>query len=164
LKKAGTNVRDIGHNDCANRYIEVVMKFAKVATLLAVTALSTLSACSGIPRETDAQALQRYTSYAGDRVNEFRTFGAFNSWTPVDNHHVVIQTNVNEAYLVTVFEPCINLPFATRLGVTSRFPNSVQAGFDSLRVGRDRCRISEIRTLNYKQMRADLAAEKKARG
>lgn len=140
------------------------MKFATLATLLAVTALATLTACSGMPRESDAQALARYTSYAGDRVNEFRTYGAFNSWTPVDNHHVVIHTNVNEAYLVTVFEPCIDLPFATRLGVTSRFPNSVQAGFDLLRVGRDRCRISEIRTLNYKQMRADLSAEKKARG
>ena len=136
------------------------MKLATVATLLALTALS---ACSGIPRESDAQTLARYNQYAGERVNQFTTFGHFNSWTPIDDHHVVVHTNVNEAYLITVFQPCFDLPFATRLGITSRFPNQVQAGFDSIRVGRERCRISEIRTINYRQMRADLKAEK-ARG
>jgi hypothetical protein len=131
------------------------------AAILLVTAV--LSACSGIPRrESDAQTLARYQSYAGDPVSEFRTFSSFNSWTPIDDHHVVIQTNVNEAYLVKVFEPCFDLPYATRIGVTSRFPNVVQSGFDSIRVGRQSCRISEIRPVNYRQMRADLAAERKA--
>jgi hypothetical protein len=138
------------------------MRFVTAAILLTVTALS---ACSGIPRrESDQQMLARYSAYAGDPVSEFRTFTSYNSWTPIDNHHVVIQTNVNEAYLLTVFEPCINLPFATRLAVTSRFPNTVSSGFDSIRVGRDRCRISEIRPINYRQMRADLAAERKDKG
>jgi len=139
------------------RYLEVVMKFATFAMLLAVTALT---ACSGIPRETDQQVLARYSQYAGDRVNQFTTFGHFNSWTPIDDHHLVVHTNVNEAYLITVFEPCFDLPFATRLAVTSKFPNTVQAGFDSIRVGRQSCRISEIRQVNYRQMRADLKAEK----
>jgi hypothetical protein len=131
------------------------------AAILLATAV--LSACSGIPRrESDRETLARYQSYAGDPVTEFRTFGSFNSWTPIDDHHVVIQTNINEAYLVKVFEPCIDLPFATRIGVTSRFPNTVQSGFDSIRVGRQSCRISEIRPVNYRQMRADFAAERKA--
>jgi hypothetical protein len=137
------------------------MKFSTVAILLAVAALS---ACSGIPRQSDQEMLARYNAYAGERVSDFRTFGSFNSWTPIDNHHVVVHTNINEAYLITVFEPCMDLPFATRLGITSRFPHTVQSGFDSIRVGRQSCRISEIRPINYRQMRADLAAEKKARG
>jgi Family of unknown function (DUF6491) len=137
------------------------MKFAIAATLLAVTALS---ACSGIPRESDSELLARYQTYAGERVSDFRTFGSFNSWTPIDNHHVVVHTGVNDAYLLTVFEPCFDLPFANRLGIKTRFPNTVQSGFDSIRVGRETCRISEIRPINYRQMRADLAAEKKARG
>jgi hypothetical protein len=138
------------------------MRFVTAAILLTLAALS---ACSGIPRrESDQQVLARYTAYAGDPVSEFRTFGSYNSWTPIDDHHVVIQTNVNEAYLLTVFGPCMNLPFATRLAVTSRFPNTVSSGFDSIRVGRETCRISEIRPINYRQMRADLAAEKKNKG
>jgi hypothetical protein len=138
------------------------MRFVTAAILLTVTVLS---ACSGIPRrESDQQVLARYQAYAGDRVTEFRTFGSYNSWTPIDDHHVVIQTNINEAYLLTVFEPCMNLPFATRLAVTSRFPNTVSSGFDSIRVGRQTCRISEIRPVNYRQMRADLAEERKNKG
>lgn len=138
------------------------MKFATAAILLTVTALT---ACSGIPRrESDAQLLARYTSYAGEPVTEFRTYSAFDSWSPVDDHHVLVQTNVNEAYLIKVFGPCTNLPFATRLAVTSRFPNTVSSGFDSIRVGRDTCRISEIRPVNYRQMRADLAEERKTKG
>jgi hypothetical protein len=138
------------------------MRFVTAAILLTVTALS---ACSGLPRrESDQQTLARYSAYAGDKVTEFRTFGSYNSWTPIDNHHVVVHTNINEAYLLTVFEPCTNLPFATRLAVTSRFPNTVSSGFDSIRVGRETCRISEIRPINYRQMRADLAEERKAKG
>ena len=56
------------------------------------------------------------------------------------------------------------ISFATHVGVTSKFPHTVQSGFDSIRVGRQSCRITDIRTVNYKQMRADLKAEKKARG
>ena len=138
------------------------MRFVTAAILLTVTALS---ACSGMPRrESDQQMLARYSAYAGDRVTEFRTFGSYNTWTPIDDHHVVVHTNINEAYLLTVFEPCNNLPFATRLAVTSRFPNTVSSGFDSIRVGRESCRISEIRPINYRQMRADLAEERKAKG
>jgi hypothetical protein len=138
------------------------MKFATAAILLAVTALT---ACSGIPRrESDKELLARYTSYAGDPVSDFRTYSAFDSWTPIDDHHVLVQTNVNEAYLLTTFEPCMNLPFATRLAITSRFPHVVSKGFDAIRVGRETCHISEIRPVNYRQMRADLAQERKARG
>lgn len=136
---------------------------ALTATILLTAAV--LSACSGIPRrESDAQMLARVNSYAGEPVNEFHTYSAFDSWTPVDDHHVLVQTNFNQAYLIKVFEPCINLPFATRLAVTSRFPNTVSSGFDSIRVGRETCRISEIRPVNYRQMRADLAEERKTQG
>ena len=155
----GPTVHAIGH---AMRFLEALMKFTTAAVLFVVLALS---ACSGIPRrESDAQLLARYNSYAGERVSDFHTFGTFNSWSPVDNHHLLIETNVNEAYLITVFEPCTNLPFATRLAVTSRFPHIVSSGFDSIRVDHESCHISEIRPVNYRQMRADLAAEKKARG
>jgi hypothetical protein len=138
------------------------MKFATAALLLTLTALT---ACSGIPRrESDAETLARIQSYAGDPVSDFRTYSSFNSWTPIDDHHVLIQTNINEAYLLTTFEPCMNLPFATHIALTSRFPHVVSKGFDSIRVGRERCHISDIRPVNYRQMRADLTAERKARG
>lgn len=137
------------------------MKFASASILLAA---AVLSACSGIPRrESDQQLLARYEQYAGPRVSDFQTYGHFDSWSPVDDSHVLVQTGPRDAYLVRVVPACINLPFATRIAFTSRFPHTVQAGFDSLRVGRETCRIIEIRPVNYRQMRADAKAEQ-ARG
>ena len=136
------------------------MKLNTVVTLLV---LALLSACSGIPRrETDQQTLARYTSYAGDPVTEFRTYSHFDSWSPIDDQHVLVRMGVNDAYLVKVIAPCMNLPFATRIGFTSRFPHTVSSGFDSIRIGREVCRIIEIRPVNYRKMRADLREAKEA--
>ncbi len=141
------------------------MKFATrftSASILLVAAV--LSACSGIPRrESDKEALARVESYAGAPVGDFETYGHFDSWSVVDDNHILVQTGPRDAYLVKVIPPCINLAFATRIGLTSRFPHTVQAGFDSIRVGRESCRIMEIRPVNYRQMRADAKAEQ-ARG
>jgi Family of unknown function (DUF6491) len=137
------------------------MKFATAAVLLTLAALT---ACSGIPRQSDQELLARYRAYAGDPVPDFHIYSTFNSWTPVDDHHVLVQANVDDAYLITVFEPCMNLPFATHLSFTSRVPHTVSSGFDSIRVGHERCRISEIRPVDYRQMRADLRDEQGRRG
>lgn len=141
------------------------MKFATSFTGASILlAAAVLSACSGIPRrESDKEVLARYQSYAGAPVSDFQTYGHFDSWSVVDDNHVLIQTGPRDAYLVKVIGPCIDLPFATRIGLTSRFPHTVQSGFDSIRVGRDSCRIIEIRPVNYRQMRADAKAEQ-ARG
>jgi len=137
------------------------MKFAIASILLAA---AVLSACSGMPRrESDQEALARVEQYAGAPISDFQTYSHFDSWSVVDDNHVLIQTGPRDAYLVKVIPPCLNLPFATRIGVTSRFPHTVQAGFDSIRVGHESCRILQIRPVNYRQMRADAKAEQ-ARG
>jgi len=139
------------------------MKFARASSLPALgvaLGMALLSACSGIPkRETDQQLLAKYTAYAGEPVSEFRTYSPFDSWSSIDDRHVLIQTNVSDAYLLTLAPPCIDLPFANHIGLTSRFPHTVSSGFDSIRVGREQCRILEIRPVNYRQMRADAAKD-----
>jgi Family of unknown function (DUF6491) len=134
------------------------MKFASASILIAATVLS---ACSGVPRrESDKELLSRYMSYAAAPVADFHTYSAFDSWSAIDDQHVLIRTGTQDAYLVKVVAPCMNLPFASRIAFTSRFPHTVQSGFDSLRVGRERCRIIEIRPVNYRQMRAEAKEEK----
>ena len=138
------------------------MKFLTFSSLIALTLLA---ACSGIARHDDGRSeLARYMTYAGDPVSQFSSYSRFDGWSSVDDSHVLIHTNVNETYLLTIAPVCIDLPFATRLGIKSRFPHTVSSGFDSIRVGRETCRITEIRPVNYKQMKADLAAEKKQSG
>lgn len=149
------------------------MKFARVTKFAApfataLAAVVALAACSGIPRhESSAQLLARYTAYAGAPVSELRTYSPFDSWSSIDDRHVLIQTGIRDAYLLTVAPPCINLPFANRLALTSRFPHTVSSGFNSIRVERESCRITEIRPVNYRQLREQMradAAEDKKRG
>jgi hypothetical protein len=137
----------------------------KIMTAFSLLALTVLAACSSNARREEAkEVLSSYSPYTGEPVTQFNMYSRFDSWGAVDNDHVLIHTNVNESYLLTLAPGCFQLPFATSIGLTSRFPNTVQSGFDSLRVGRDLCRITEIRPVNYKQMKADLAAAKKDKG
>jgi hypothetical protein len=137
----------------------------KLMPIFSLMALTLLSACAaGIARYEEAQKneLARYTPYLGEPVSQFNMYTRWDGWSPVDDNHIIIRTNVNEAYLLTVAPVCPELPFATtRIALKQRFPNTVASGFDAVLVGRDTCRITEIRPVNYKQMRADLAEERK---
>jgi hypothetical protein len=67
---------------------------------------------------------------------------------------------LNDAYLLSVRAPCINLQFTQRIGLTST-AGTVNSGLDSVLVDRERCQITEIRPVDYKKMRADLRKDKK---
>jgi hypothetical protein len=138
----------------------------KALTVSSLLALSLLTGCAtaGGQREEAKEVLSKYSAYTGEPVSQFSMHSRFDGWTPIDNEHVLVHTNVNETYLLTLAPNCFELPFATAIGVTSKFPHTVQSGFDSIRVGRDTCRITEIRPVNYRQMKADLAEAKKSKG
>jgi hypothetical protein len=140
------------------------MKLMTVSSLLALTLLTACATSS--QRELQKEVLSNYSAYTSEPVSQFSMHTRFDGWTPIDNEHVLVHTNVNETYLLTVAPTCFDLPFTNTLGVTSKFPNTVQSGFDSIRVGRDLCRIIEIRPVNYKQMKQDLAEARssKAKG
>jgi hypothetical protein len=115
-----------------------------------------LQACSGIPqRVTDQQLQQQYLQYAGAPIDHFTYLGPYDSWSSLSDTQVVVWTNLNDAYLLRVREPCINLHFTQRIGLSST-AGTVSNGLDSVLVDRERCQITEIRPVNYKQMRADL--------
>jgi len=70
---------------------------------------------------------------------------------------LVVWTNLNDAYLPR--EPCINLQFTNRIGLSST-AGTVSNRLDSVLLDRDRCQISEIRPADYKRMRSDLRKDK----
>jgi len=71
----------------------------------------------------------------------------------------VLFANVNDAWLITVSPPCENLQFAPRIGITQT-ANTIYARFDAVLVKHWRCQITEIRPIDYLQMRRDQRAEK----
>lgn len=126
------------------------MKTAKSIAAVAF-AFSLLATSAGAWQKTSLS----YANYAGEPIERFTAFD-IDGWTPVDRNRVVLWTGVNEAFLVKVWDNCRDLQFADAIAVT-RTASSVSR-FESLRVGADRCPISEIRRVDVKQMRADRRA------
>jgi len=124
---------------------------------LAATVLALLAGCTGVPRRGDA-ALERYQPFAGPPVDQFH-FYHLDSWQAVGADRVVLWTDPFTAYLVRVRTPCIELAFTERLAVTSTL-NSI-SHFESIVLPhQNRCPIEEIRPIDLKAMKADVAARR----
>jgi Family of unknown function (DUF6491) len=129
------------------------------ACVLLVAALLA-AGCSGIPRrQRDQEQLDRYLRYAGDPVDHITFLGHYDNWQSVSRYQIVLWTNINDAYLITVRPPCEDLQFAQRIGITQT-GSTISPRFDAVLVKHWRCQISEIRPIDYLRMKKDQRAEK----
>jgi hypothetical protein len=115
-----------------------------------------LVACSSVSQRAvkDQEERDRYVSYAGAPIDHFNYLGPFDSWHALSRSELVVFTTINNAYVLKVWQPCIGLPFATRVGLTST-SGTVNRGLDSVLVDDQRCPIEEIRPVDYRRMMAD---------
>jgi len=131
-------------------------------------AVAVLGACSDIPlREREAATRDRYLQYAGAPIDSFTWLGRYDSWTAIDKYQIVVWTNINDAYLITVEPPCEDLMFVRRIGLTQtahtvnrRFDFVTTHGVDSRASWK--CMIKEIRPINYLKMKQDARAAREA--
>ena len=130
------------------------------ASLLVAAAL--LASCSGIPlKQREAAERARFEAYAGKPVDHFTWLTHYEGWEPIAHDQLVVWTDINQAYLITVFSPCTDLMFARRIGLTST-ADTVYAHFDSVRAEGWRCIIDTIRPVDYRRMQHDLRQAKSA--
>lgn len=124
--------------------------------LAAAASVALLAACAGGAPRRGASALDEYLPYAGPAVASFHFF-RLDGWYSVDDAHVVIETAINTAYLITLYAPCPELGFTERLGLTSTA--GTVSHFEAVIV-RDyhRCPIAEMRPLDVRRMRAERLA------
>jgi hypothetical protein len=135
------------------------MKRSHWNALVLLSAALITAACSGIPRrERDQETLDRYLRYAGPPVDQITYLGHYDNWQTVSPHQIVLFTNINDAYLITVRPPCENLQFAPRIGITQT-ASTISSRFDAVLVKGWRCQISEIRPIDYLRMKKDLREE-----
>ncbi len=121
-----------------------------------------LAGCAGIPRQDrDREARDRYLQYAGAPVDHITYLSHYDGWESIGRYDLILWTGPSDAYLITVMSPCENLQFANNIGLT-RTSSTVYAKFDSVIVRGWRCRIQEIRPVDYKRMRQDLRAQRAA--
>jgi hypothetical protein len=129
---------------------------------VALTLAAFLVACASTPQRTTPAEVppkyQKYLQYAEAPTDRFTYLGQYDNWQAISDTQLVVWTTFDNAYLLTVREPCINLRFANRIALTNT-ANTVSNRLDSVIVGHDRCQITEIRPLDYKKMRADARNE-----
>jgi len=111
-------------------------------------------------RERQKESLEGYLPYAGEPVDRFQFWG-LKQWELVDTDKVVVWPRLNQAFLLTVDKPCSELEWTQSISVTST-TNTVSRGFDSVKAGRDTCRINEIRPIDIKKYRVDRDQAKKS--
>ncbi|MGH8299265.1 MAG: DUF6491 family protein [Steroidobacteraceae bacterium] len=127
-----------------------------------LVAAAFLVSCSGIPlKQREAAERSRFEAYAGKPVDHFTRLTDYEGWEPISPDQVVVWTDINDAYLITVFHPCTDLMFARRMGLTG-FARSVYAHFDSVRADGWKCMINTIQPVDYRRMEQDLRRQHQA--
>jgi hypothetical protein len=133
------------------------MRYPRASSAAIGATLIVLAACSaGIPVRQDPEEVRnRYEAYAGAAVDHFTWLGRYDGWEALGPDELVLFTSANNAYLIKVSPPCNDLRGAERVGLTST-GGSVYARLDSVTTRGWRCRILQIRKLDYRRMKADL--------
>lgn len=129
----------------------------KLSAWWVLPVVATLAACAGVKRDAaEAEApLEHYRAHAGEPVDRFSYPLRLRGWHAVDREHLLVRTGTNTAYLLQVAGGCVGLRTAHRIGMTTRSSrNVVSSGVDEITLEHDRCRIIEIRPLDYQGFRA----------
>ena len=128
----------------------------------ALIALALLASCSSIPlSQRDAAERARFEAYAGKPVDHFTWLTHYEGWEPISPNQLVVWTDINQAYLITVFHPCTDLMFARGIGLTST-ADTVYAHFDHVRAEGWTCIIDTIQPVDYLRMEHDMRAQHEA--
>lgn len=132
-----------------------ILQFASMLVMVAAFA-----ACSSYPSLTDAERLALYRDHAGQPVRDFQYYGSgINGWAPLGDSALAVWTRPNQAYLLEMMGPCMDLNFAPAISI-SNMMGRVSAKFDTVTVHgsaansmRIPCRIGSIRPLDVKALK-----------
>ena len=76
----------------------------------------------------------------------FIRFGQIEDFEADGDKGVYLEDQHRRWYYATLIGPCIDLPFATRIGVDTRFAGDTLDSTGTLLVGHDRCHIDRLVT------------------
>ena len=126
---------------------------------VAMMLVAVLGGCATTGKLTSAERLDLYRAHAGEPVKSFRYFGSLNGWTELGDSALAVWTKPNEAWLLNLSGPCMDLSFAPAISITNMM-GQVSARFDRVIVhgggpmAHVPCRIDSIQPLDVKTLRA----------
>ena len=135
---------------------------------IALASLLAANAWAQSPAQRDAQDLARFQGHASPpqkSMHFFKMDGFQYLGKDAQKQDVVaVWTGVNQVYMLTLQSPCINVDLAFAVSLTNTM-GDVNAGMDYVKYnhnGPQQCRIQTIQKVDYKAVRAEQAAAKKA--
>lgn len=127
-----------------------IMRNARILVANLALAFATVV---GATSEYQSAQLARYEKFAGEPVEEM-PFWRMQGFESLGKDAVLVWTGVSNAWLVRVFEPCVDLPWANSIGLTSSM-HKVSVQFDFVLAKNDRCKIKSIQAIDYKAYRRE---------
>jgi len=118
------------------------------ATIAVVSAMLA-SACASTrapPLERMGERYALFERFAGPPVDKFR-FWDMKRFEVLGENALAVWTTVDDAWLITVMNPCDGLEFANSVGLSSTNRHVYQR-FDTVQFDQQRCRIREIRPVD----------------
>lgn len=112
------------------------------------------SAVQADTRAYEKQELARFQRYAGEPVAQFPMFELW-QWQVVGADRVVVWSTIHDAYLLRLDKACNNLEWTQALSLTQEMTQKVTQKFDFVVFRDQRCKIDEIRPIDYKAMLKD---------
>ena len=104
--------------------------------------------CANTPlARQDAAERASYMAHAGQPVERFTWVTSYRRETPISSDQVLVWTNLNQAYLVTVLHPCADLWFANHIAFTQT-GDSVYARLNLVKADGWTCGIKTIQPIN----------------
>lgn len=130
----------------------------RIAFLIVPVLTLGLAACASNPERAalEARELAIYERHAGEPVDRIRSF-RLQGWQPVSDYTLLLETRLNQWYLVEVAGVCNGLRFAQQIGVRS-WMNTVTARLDNIIVDGVPCQIRTIRPIDLRAARSELQA------
>ena len=128
------------------------MRIVSSITALCLSAVTVAAIADTLATET--ANLARVERYVGAPVEGFTMWSMY-KWQGLGPEKLAVWTKINEAYLLTVEQPCIRLQDAKAIHVTSQMSHQVNRRLDFVNFGSQHCQIVEIRPIDYKAMYKD---------
>lgn len=126
----------------AHRHHPRTCASALTAAALLVVAATAPFAAALPPADPDPGALLK----AGEPVTSIPSASAVQAFRALDDAHVMLTTEGDRQYLLTLNRACVGLRWARHVGVTAS-DNTIWAGFDALTADGEACPIREIHLL-----------------
>ena len=136
--------------------MQMAMKFG--GGVLALSLVLLAGVVQADTRAYEKEQLARFEKYAGEPIDQFTMFDMW-QWQVLGPDRLVVWSTIHDAYLIRVDKACNNLEWTHGLSLTREMTAKVTPKFDFVVFRNQRCKIEEIRPIDYKAMVRDGAKE-----